>query len=99
MQLADGTSLDEAKAAVLGELPRDARVVWFKVLDSCAEEQLQSAILGKALSGPFGDPTGGVFVYISTLGQDGSMGYHPTSLNRVVTGLGAYAKPSDAPGC
>jgi hypothetical protein len=62
-----GTTIDEARSLVQAELPSDAASIWYTVKDSCAQEEFQSATLGRALGGPsIGDSPGEVFVEYET---------------------------------
>lgn len=99
-RVAGGSSIAVARQAALRELPADAKTLWFVSKPTCAQEELISATLGRALGNPaIGDPTGGVFVEFATETSAGDAGYSAKNANELIFGLGDYTKASDAPDC
>jgi len=101
LDLPPQTRVGNARATVLIDFPTDTQVLWFKVKNSCAQEELQSAQIGAALSTDpnIGDPHGYVFVEFSTNNPDGTSGYEETNINNVIVSLGDYPTPGDGPAC
>lgn len=100
MDLHPGTSSAEAKAEVLREFPPDATVLWFAVKASCAQMEIQSAALGKALAVPaIGDPAGEGSVELNTVHADGTSSYDARNINELIVSLGSYATAADSPAC
>jgi hypothetical protein len=53
------TAIDDAKRQALAEFPTDTTIVWFATKDTCAQMEVKSPSLGKALSDPtIGDAQG-----------------------------------------
>lgn len=94
MRLPRGSSLAEARAAALAELPPDGKALWTAARDTCAQLELRSQALANALGG-----TGMVFVEVSTETAAGDVGYSPKNANELFVTLGDYPKKADAPAC
>lgn len=80
----DGTNVEEAKAQILALMPRDAKTTAFYVQHdstgaSCAFWGIESATLGKWLSGPNGGDSKGVMaIALSTVDSSGNTIYEPS---------------------
>jgi len=62
-----GTALAEAKAAALQELPADVIVRWYVVRDDCAQADVTSVTLGRALADQkIGDPGGEALITMTS---------------------------------
>jgi hypothetical protein len=95
-----GTTIDEARSLVQAELPGDAASIWYSVKDSCAQEEFQSAILGRALGDPsIGDAPGEVFVEYETQFSSGASGYQHGNVTDAFFQMGSYSTVSSSPGC
>jgi hypothetical protein len=84
--IADGTSLADAKAQALALLPSDTKTISFSVQHdggTCADWNLRSATLGKALKS-YGDGHGNIGIELNTLLTDGSDGYNTRDINTAV---------------
>jgi hypothetical protein len=99
-RVAPRSAIAAAKRAAMAEFPADVAVLWFATLDTCAQEELQSAILGQALAEPaIGDAAGRVLVEFVTETKAGDAGYSPTNANELLFMLGDYASAADSAGC
>ncbi len=87
-------SLAQATDAALLELPTDGKVLWTATRDTCAQMDLQSDELAKAMGG-----SGMVFVEVTTGTAAGGGGYDPKNANELFFMLGDYPTEGDAPGC
>jgi hypothetical protein len=105
-QMPRQTPYGVARAAVLGELPPDAKTVWQRTMSVCRQELFSSATLATVLGTPaIGDPSGLVLVEYEA--GDPLNVYNAWS-DRDVTdatfSLGAagrfsFVNPQDAPNC
>lgn len=99
-RLPHGTSINAAKRAALAELPKDGRIVWFASLDTCAEMELESKTLGRALADPaIGNPKGRLFVEFATETPAGDSGYSAKNANELFLNLIDVPTVDDAPLC
>jgi hypothetical protein len=89
------TTLAEAEASVLKQLPADTKVVSFMPSSGCAFWQLQSAAIEKVL-GPAGYTGGDIGVEFQTINSDGTGGYNPNNVNTDTVGSATVVS---GPGC
>ncbi len=95
-----GVSITEARTLVLADMPPDTKTLWFVTKATCAQEELRSATLGRALADPaIGDGAGEVFVEFVTETAAGDSGYSASDANEALVGLGSYPKAAQAPDC
>jgi hypothetical protein len=88
-----------ARGMLLQEFPSDATVRWFKRLRTCAEMEIHSKALGRALSShAIGDNAGEGYVELVTGMMPGD-GYNPQGVNGAIVELGSYKTPAAAPAC
>jgi hypothetical protein len=106
MALHAGTSIKEARTAVMQEFPLDAKAMWFNVKANgglsgpCAQMAIQSRVLGTSLADPkIGDPEGYAIVEFGTDHSDGRSGYDPNNVTAAILGLGTYRTAAEAPAC
>lgn len=89
MALLDGTKLNEAKAAALAEMPKDAKVSFFYVQDKSATLEATSAILKPILSDPsIGSLDGSVDFVFCSMANDGTSSFNTSNVNFVSVGFG-----------
>jgi hypothetical protein len=89
---------DVQRQILLTEFPPDARTLWFVVKDSCAQMLVQSATVGKALSGKaIGDTVGTTLIEFSSGAADVS--YNSKRVNDALFILAGYTARSQAPAC
>jgi len=94
------TTIDEAKAIALAEFPPDTSVLWFTVKDTCADMEIQSRTLGKALSAPaIGDPQGQALVELYTAQPSGSAVYDAQNINEGIVMIDSNPTAASAPAC
>jgi hypothetical protein len=88
-----------AKHLLLSEFPSDAKIRWFKRLNTCVEMEIHSKALGRALSSrTIGDSAGEGYVELVTGMMPGD-GYDPRGVNGAIVSLGSYMTPTAAPAC
>jgi hypothetical protein len=67
MRLVHGTGIKLARTLLMREFPSDAKVDWFVTKATCAQMEVRSATLGRALRNrKIGDPSGTVLVEFLT---------------------------------
>jgi hypothetical protein len=92
--------IQAAKSVSLEEFPPDTTVAWVSQRSQCYQMEVQSKLLGMALSDPaIGDATGTALVEFQSQvsGVDGA--YDPNNNNDIFFSLGSYPTAQDAPAC
>lgn len=83
------TKLDDAKAAALAELPKDAKISFFFSHSGSATLEATSELLKPILADPqIGDAKGSVDFVFCSVASDGSFGYNPDNVNSIWVKLG-----------
>jgi hypothetical protein len=94
MRLERGTGIKLARTVLMREFPSDAKVDWFITKAACAQMEVRSATLGRALRNrKIGDPTGTVLVEFLTGGT-----YSPGNVTDALLVLSPPSSPHGA-GC
>jgi hypothetical protein len=100
MRFSPGIPISIARTVVMREFPTDATARWFAVKDTCAQLEVKSRTLGRALAAPtIGAPDGAVIIEFDTVQSNGEAVYNSRAITEAILMLGSYASPSDAPGC
>ena len=99
MNFPNGTTIADAKAAVLAWLPRDTVTTMYKVVDnngSCVLWNLRSPTLARELGTPaIGDPHGDLGVTLGHVGSDLTNHYDPNNVEHADIGVLPFS-PTDS---
>jgi uncharacterized protein YceK len=100
MALLDGTKLNEAKAAALAEMPKDAKISFFYVQDKSATLETTSAILKPILVAPsIGSLDGSVDFVFCSVANDGTSSFNPANINSIWVSFGLGLAPAKGTIC
>jgi len=100
MRFSPGIPITTARTVVMQEFPPDATTRWFAIKDTCAQLEVKSRTLGRALATPtIGASDGEVIIEFDTVQSNGEAVYNSRAITEAILMLGSYASAEDAPGC